>query len=107
MSISCDVGPEGAGGKPAGFGPGPRPPRPAPNGLGPGRLAPPNIINAGTGPVALAGVTTTIWMSTGSPVMPAWPAASAWPTWPTRRLAMTGYSPTLVVTVSATSHVTV
>src|SRR4051812_47050342 len=43
----------------------PRPPRP-PRPPSPGTFAPPNIIKAGTA-LAPAGVTTTIWMSTGSP----------------------------------------
>ena len=61
---------------------------------------PPNIIITGTGPLASAGVTSVIWMST---VMPGYAELS---TWPTSTLPMVGLSPTMPLAVSVTVHVT-
>src|SRR5579872_5503947 len=76
-------------------------PRPAKPGVGvPGRTArAPNIIITGTGPLASAGVTKVIWMST---LMAGAAELSAWPTnW----RAVTGCAPTVVLTVLVTVQV--
>ena len=66
----------------------------------PGMLPQPNIIRTGTGPLAFTGTTTAILMST---LMAGWAELS---TWPITRRATTGWPPTVVSTVSATSQVT-
>ena len=73
----------------------------APPGLtGFGRFAAPNIISTGTGPSALAGVTTTILMST---LMDGQALLS---TWPTSCLALARIMPTISTSSASTVQVT-
>ena len=65
-----------------------------------GSAALPNIISVGTLPLALAGVTTVIWMSTE---MAGYDELS---TWPTNCFATTGRPATCAFTVCYTSHFT-
>ena len=65
-----------------------------------GSAALPNIIKVGTLPLALAGVTTVIWMST---VIAGYDELS---TWPTSCFAITGMPATCAFTVCFNSHFT-
>ena len=65
-----------------------------------GRLAPPNIISSGTGPLASAGVTTTILIST---LMEGQAELS---TWPMSCLALARIMPTYSISSTSTVQVT-
>src|SRR5436190_23841443 len=89
------------GSAPGGGGGGVKLPRPGNDGGGAfGRPARPNIIITGTGCLASAGVTNTIWIST--PIA----GCDELSTWPVSCFATTACLPTVVFTVSVTVHVT-